>query len=194
MTLLCDLATKYRTDKGGSPGYPHHEYTPIYYELLKDRRETTKNVLEVGIGFPGCGGICPLDYKSGASLFMWEEFFPNANIFGFDVLPETLINQGRIQSFIADSGNPESLASTVFKTGVKKFDLIIDDSVHELGHQSICARALLPYLTADGIYVTEDVVCNHEELESNLPKRGFVYDFPACPAEIIGDLMVARRG
>jgi len=43
MTELCQLATKYGTDKAGW-------YTPVYDLLLSGRRQQVKNVLEIGIG------------------------------------------------------------------------------------------------------------------------------------------------
>lgn len=44
MTPLCELAKKYGTDKCSDV----HNYTPVYYELLKDKN--FKKVLELGIG------------------------------------------------------------------------------------------------------------------------------------------------
>jgi len=49
VTPLCDIAFKYGTDKCPQLG---HSYTPFYYDLLKDKRETIKKVLEFGIGGP----------------------------------------------------------------------------------------------------------------------------------------------
>ena len=79
--ILSELAFKYGTDK--CPQL-NHAYTPFYYELLKDKRQSIKKVLEMGIGnrelqkkyFPHC--------VTGASLFMWKDFFPNAQIYGAD--------------------------------------------------------------------------------------------------------------
>ena len=64
-TPLCKLALKYRSDK--CPKRGKHTYTPYYYDLLKNKKRSTKKVLEIGIG-------------KGASLKMWRDFFPNAKI------------------------------------------------------------------------------------------------------------------
>jgi hypothetical protein len=87
MTPLCELAQKYGTNK-----FEIHGYTPIYYEILKDRK--IKRVLELGIGAPG---LSSGPSEHGASLYMWRDFFPDAEIMGFDILPELMINEGRIE-------------------------------------------------------------------------------------------------
>src|SRR5512138_2368078 len=104
MTELCELSYKYGTDKG----WPH-KYTPVYYEHLNPVRDKVKNVLEVGI----CVTRDIKNGRTGASLFMWEEFFPNANIFGIDIDPASMVNTGRIRSAIADQGDPVSMTAAV---------------------------------------------------------------------------------
>src|SRR3989304_3769693 len=85
VTPLCKLALKYGTDK--CPQLKH-SYTPFYYQLLKDKRREIKKVLEMGIGFfPGMPekkvffdpGL-KRTYHMGASLYMWRDFFPNAQV------------------------------------------------------------------------------------------------------------------
>lgn len=46
-TELCEIAYKYGTDK--CPAVKH-SYTPFYYQLLKDKRQSVKKVLELGVG------------------------------------------------------------------------------------------------------------------------------------------------
>lgn len=136
LTPLCNLALKYGTDK-----QPRHNYTPTYYALLKDRALSTKRVLEIGI-------------KLGASLYMWQDFFPNAQIFGFDFKPQTMIHSGRIKSFLGSQDNRGDLLKAAASG---PFDLIVDDGSHRPAHQLFSALILLPHLAKDGIYVIEDV-------------------------------------
>ena len=70
-TPLCELAYLYKTDKCPQIA---HAYTPYYYELLKDKRESFKKVVELGIGYEWRNS--PEGYKRGASLYMWETSSP----------------------------------------------------------------------------------------------------------------------
>lgn len=141
MTPLCELARKYGTDKCDK-----HNFTPTYHAAFKDRAESVKRVLEVGI-------------KRGASLRMWQEFFPNATIYGVDHNPDTFINHGRIQSFHGDQKDPGSLIECARKaTAAGLLDVIIDDGSHHWSLQLATATALLSFLAPDGIYVIEDVM------------------------------------
>src|SRR4051812_49072919 len=91
MTPLCEIAKKFNCDK-----FKPHHYTPVYYRLLSDRIEQTSRVLEVGIG-------------KGRSVRMWEQFFPNAAIYGIDIQPDYLVNAGRIKSYAGDQANERQM-------------------------------------------------------------------------------------
>lgn len=140
VTELCLLGRKYAADK--SP-LVYHNYTPFYFALWNDRRNDIKRVFELGI-------------NAGASLRMWEEFFPNAEIIGADFKPSLLFNEGRIKSYFADQRSAESLEELVQHLG-KDFDIMIDDGSHEPADQLLTAQILSPLLAKDGIYVIEDV-------------------------------------
>ena len=75
ITPLCKIAFKYGTDKCPQVG---HNYTPFYYELLKDKRKTVKKVLEIGIGSPETMPGGPKHYQKGASLLMWRDFLQHS--------------------------------------------------------------------------------------------------------------------
>lgn len=203
MTPLCDLARKHETDKGGrhyryggGDSDTCHEYTPIYWDLLHEKREQVKRVLEIGI-------------NAGSSLRMWAEFFPNAKIIGVDCNPNCLFQEDRITCVQADQNNPEQLRNAVDWVGGGPFDLIIDDGSHETEHQITSIQTLLPYLTDDGIYVVEDlqIDCRPEIVGDHIP-AGYVWDKIAAPDGIgkahcpcgecrgLGpeQLLVARRG
>lgn len=151
MTELCALAAKWRTDKGG-----YHGYTPFYYELLEGRRQSVRKVLEIGIGTPDMAGHMP-GYKPGASLFMWEEYFPNAQIFGLDLDSSLYVNQGRIKSFYCNQADANSLNEVRGKVG-GDFDLIVDDGSHNPQDQVLSAKILVSLLAPTGLYVIEDVM------------------------------------
>lgn len=177
LTPLCHLAIKHKSDKGGrhlrygdGPCHATHEYTPIYWDLMHMQRELVKSVLEIGVN-RGCG------------LRMWEEFFPNARIIGFDIDRQTLISAGRIECYQADQRNFSSLHNAVRYTNAYPFDLIVDDGSHQLADQALSMETLLPFLADDGVYVIEDIpreVERAEYLSSRVPP-GYDYGtvFPA---------------
>ncbi len=158
-TDLCKLAIKWRTDKTPSI---YHGYTPYYHELLKDRK--IKKMLEIGIGSVKMyEGTCLSSmqhvdgYITGASLYMWQEYFPEAEIYALDVVRDILINDGRIKSYYCDQGSEASLLEAAEKLGTG-FDLIIDDGSHDSPHQILTANTLIPrMLGPGGVYIIEDV-------------------------------------
>ena len=163
VTPLCEIAYKHQTDKG-----EHHGYTPHYWELLKNSREKVTRVLEVGIGY--ASRHHPAYWPFGASLRMWEEFFPRAEIYGMDIAPEVLINKGRIKSFLGDQSNACSLMDTIQKIG-GDFDLIVDDGSHMLEHQVLTAHVYLPFVRHGGFYIIEDVNEHPDNIISRLPAQ-----------------------
>lgn len=150
---LSKLAFKYGTDK--CPQL-NHCYTPFYYQLLKDKRRSIKKVLEMGIGngkhtrkfFPHA--------VTGASLFMWRDFFPNAQIYGADNDPETIFESERIKTYLCDETKREDLLRLINETGTD-IDLFIDDGSHSSNDQQFLCRILMPLFKKDVIYIIEDV-------------------------------------
>jgi hypothetical protein len=144
MTPLCKLSVKYGSDKNIVG------YTPVYYRLLKDRK--VKKVLEIGIS-----GLRALPNNViGASLWMWHDFFSDAQIYGIDIDPRFMLNADRIRSFVADQTKRETLLNVVGATG-GDFDVIIDDGLHDPFNQIVAANCLLPFLAKGGTYFIEDI-------------------------------------
>lgn len=147
MTRLCDLSVKHGSDKfvGG--------FTE-FYDLILGHLNILK-VLEIGIGVPEVMQHVP-GYKAGASLRMWEEYFPGAQIFGMDIQPGAMVNEGRIQSGLFDQRRERDLLSAAEWIG-EGIDLVIDDGDHNPLSQLLGAETLMPYLKNGGLYIIEDV-------------------------------------
>lgn len=149
--MYCDWC-RYRND---SPSIPPCLNTGIKVERL----------LEIGIGFKDLmkpflpAGV---EYVHGSSLKMWEEYFPEAQIFACDIREDTLINEGRIRSVVCDQAEYPSLQHMQLEFGPEPFDLIIDDGSHVPDHQWFTAGHLLPRLSKGGVYVVEDVWDNND--------------------------------
>jgi hypothetical protein len=152
MTELCEIGFKYRTDK--SP-LVQHNYTPVYYEMFKDRRETVKKVVEMGIGYPE-SMFKVKNYITGASLYMWREFFPNAKIYGADIHRGALFTADRIKTYLCDETREKHIKDLIKKTG-KDVDLFVDDGAHYREMQVYLCLTVMPLLKDDVIYSIEDV-------------------------------------
>ncbi len=160
-TELCNVAFRYGTDK--CPQLKH-TYTPFYYELWKDKRDKIKKVLEIGVGhYRGMRHVETIydsglkrQYHRGASLYMWRDFFPNAEIYGADIRPETIFEDERITTYLCDERKKEDLVQLIENTG-PDIDLFIDDASHHLNDQIFACQTLMPLLKNDVTYVIEDV-------------------------------------
>jgi hypothetical protein len=172
---LCTLAKKYVVDKCPSIAakYPTHTYTPEYDKLLGGLRHTVKSVLEIGIGNkPLMCDIIP-DYVPGCSLKMWRDYFPNAAIYGCDIVESVLFSDERIKTFYVDQSNSaslETLRESVYKdAGATQIDFIIDDGSHQKDHQQTTFETLWSALSVGGIYIIEDVGAGYMDYFEQLP-------------------------
>jgi hypothetical protein len=177
--MLCTLAKKYNVDKCPNiiSKYPTHTYTPIYNLILGSMRNSTKNVLEIGIGnVPLMSGIID-NYKPGCSLRMWRDYFPSATIYGCDIDTSVLFTEDRIKTFPVDQSSEVSLENMITTIDVSGFEFIIDDGSHIPDHQEISFKALWKHVRVDGIYIIEDVAASSMERMSHLPEK---YGFSNC--------------
>ena len=168
-TWLCRLARKYRTDKTPSV---LHSYTP-YYDLILQGKPVHR-VLEIGIGYLEDMPHIE-EYAAGASLRMWRDYFPRAEIVGIDCDPRAMVNEDRITSYRCNTTSGKEWRSRLPDLGFEswqlvtgewrtcdtqpgvKFDFIVDDGSHAPEDQIATTRHAMPLLASDGIYIIEDV-------------------------------------
>ena len=151
-TPLCTLAEQHRVDK--CPQL-NHSYTPEYDKILSPIRDTARLVVEIGIGTPEI--MCPLvgeAYRPGASLRMWRDYFPAAQILGCDIRRDVMFQEDRIQCRLVDQSDRESLKALSFPTAP---DLLLDDGSHVPVHMRLTFEVLWPSLKTGGFYIIEDV-------------------------------------
>jgi cephalosporin hydroxylase len=141
MSDLIQLVNSEKTDKNTV-----HSYLPVYEVLLKNKKNTCKNVIEVGI-------------KDGGSIKLWHDYFPNAQIYGCDIENETTMwdeikNNNRIKLF-----NSINAYDPLFINQIKdiQFDFAIDDGPHTLNSMIQFIQLYLPLIKEDGILIVEDV-------------------------------------
>jgi Methyltransferase domain len=147
MSLLNELGIKHRTDKGthgkrGEEGRGHN-YLRTYERHLPRDRHAVRRVLEIGV-------------QRGASIRMWEEYFPNAQIYGLDIAESALSVTGeRIMIRLVDQSDATALEA--FATEFGPFDLIVEDGSHVWSHQITSLKTLLKHVAAGGRYIVEDL-------------------------------------
>ena len=148
---LVDLVDNTRTDKNTD-----HSYLEVYDVLLKSKKYSAQNVLEVGIGDGNQGAT------NGGSIKLWNDYFPNATVHALDILPINRIWDGikghpRIQLYASfDAYNANSVKIN-FADKNLKFDFVIDDGPHSLESMVSFINLYLPLLTEDGILIIEDI-------------------------------------
>jgi hypothetical protein len=162
-TELCALAMKYGADKCPQIG---HCYTPFYYELLKPHQKTFKKILEFGVGNKRIFEAIP-GYQIGASLRMWRDFFPNAQVYGADIASGSVFKDERLETFHCDETKEDQIKALIKKIG-SDIDLFIDDCSHHVDLQMGLLRYIKPLLKKDVIYILED--CGHI--------RAVMHEFP----------------
>ena len=138
---LTQLVNSEKTDKNTI-----HSYLPLYELLLKNKKNTCKNVVEVGI-------------KDGGSIKLWHDYFPNATIYGCDIQDETTIwneikNNDKIKLFTSINAY-----EPLFVNQIKDilFDFAIDDGPHTLDSMIQFINLYLPLMNEDGILIIENI-------------------------------------
>jgi hypothetical protein len=135
---LDEIAIKHGTDKSSRC----HNYTVLYEQMFGAAREEPLKILEIGVA-------------EGASLRMWCDFFPNAEIHGIDVNPDCKVfADNRITIHIGKQGDKDFLDSI----GID-FDIVIDDGSHQVSDQIFTFKCLWP--NTKMVYIVEDVYSSY---------------------------------
>jgi SAM-dependent methyltransferase len=162
LAALCD---KYDSDKGSnlSDGHPYpwspHSYADFYTMLFQHRRNEVSAVFECGIGTSNkaiSANMGP-DGRPGASLRVWKEYFPNANIYGADIDKSILFEESRIKTFFMDQTNALEICETFENIGNILFDVIIDDGLHTFDAGRVLFESAWSRIAPGGVYIIEDV-------------------------------------
>lgn len=162
LAALCDI---YGSDKReiALSGHPYpwtsHTYTDFYESLFDHCREHVRRVFECGIGTnnPKIASNMGATGRPGASLRVWKEYFPNAEIYGADIDRDILVREDRITTFHVDQTLPVAIRAMWEEIGVADFDIIIDDGLHTFEAGQCLFEHSFSRLRKGGIYVIEDV-------------------------------------
>tara|TARA_B100001059_G_scaffold205480_1_gene215564 strand:- start:56 stop:805 length:750 start_codon:yes stop_codon:yes gene_type:complete len=168
--ILSELCEKYGSDKGfinididKKPYKWHpHTYTTYYHSMFNLSRENIKYVFECGLGTnnPNFKSNMTENGIPGASHRVWRDYFFNAKIYGGDIDKSVLFEEDRIKTFYVDQLDTNSIKSMWKNIEVEKFDIIIDDGLHEPEANYNFFINSFHKLKKNGVFVIEDVPNN----------------------------------
>jgi hypothetical protein len=139
-----------------------HSYLEFYENEFQKVRNKQINFLEIGI-------------QTGSSMFLWKEFFKNAQIVGIDntdshLLPEYSSKKEDFKNvlYIFEDAYQEKVARIL-----PEFDIIIDDGPHSLESQKKFIELYLSKLKSGGVMIIEDLqdISWAHELLSTVPDQ-----------------------
>lgn len=136
-----EVAHRHNTDKARviHSGAAGHGYMDTYQEALGEAR--VEALLELGV-------------DQGASLRMWSDLFPGADIIGVD-LYERERETGRGVVVVGDAADQRFCEMVAREHG--PFDVIVDDASHVPAQVVSSFSALFGHLTPGGVYAIEDL-------------------------------------
>ena len=125
-----------------------HGYSSHYVSQISHLKNKNINILEIGS-------------YAGASAAAFVKYFPNANIFCFDVnISNFKYESKKIHVYGLDINNEKKvmkILNNIFNIHqFNYFDLIIDDGSHNLKDILFSLNYFFKYLKNSGIYVIED--------------------------------------
>lgn len=130
---LNNIGLKYGTDKA-----TYHKYLDFYQKHLP-KRTFKGRLLEIGV-------------MDGASLRMWREYYPKAEIIGVDNAMQVDLRIEDVGLVEIDATNPIELKE------LGMFDIIIDDGSHKTADQQATFDHLFNnQLNKGGFYILEDL-------------------------------------
>ena len=157
---LCEIGRKYDTDKSSqrndvTDNRHCHPYTLFYDGLFKNKRSENLTIAELGI----------LD---GGSLRMLQEYFTNAEIYGFEYNDYFINNfkekydNERITLSNIDVTNKDSIKNAFGELNIL-YDIIIEDTTHQFEDQIRVIENTYQYLKPGGILIIEDIFKSYDE-------------------------------
>ena len=157
MKELTTLGKKYNTDKHDE-NHTHRglSYLDVFQLFFEQFKNKPINLLEIGV-------------REGRSLRVWYDYFPNAKIYGLDILPKCKQYENigsRVKIFTGDQNNKNVLQEIVDDAG--NFDIVIDDGSHINDHMVASCNFLLPHVNKNGIYIIEDLVNSYRDVTEDV--------------------------
>lgn len=133
MTKISEILAKVETDK-----ISFHQYGTAYDDIFsKFDRLAPLNILEVGT-------------QKGGSLLAWKEYFPNANVYGVDII-DVVLDKYRTDTVTRIISDIKDWKNDI------EWDIVIDDGSHWLPDVIYVISQYSAKLKDKGVIVIEDV-------------------------------------
>ncbi len=120
-----------------------HTYLRHYEYLLAKEADRVTAVLEIGLG-------------DGSSLRTWLELFPNAHVYGIDVVRHFDWDLTHPRVTVHQLDQMDSHIGGLFPPGF--LDVVVDDGLHLPEYQAASVEYLWPCLKPGGWYFIEDII------------------------------------
>jgi hypothetical protein len=133
---------------GHTDKHTTHSYDWFYEPLLRHKKESAKQVLEIGVSDFG-----------GGDLTAFGLYFANAQVHGIDIKPTGNSHGKNVTVHVGNGYDPEFLKQF---DGIE-WDVVLDDGPHTKESQVFALNYFHTKLAPEGILLVEDVV------ESNIP-------------------------
>lgn len=151
---LDDLFNKYSSDKGSN----HHNYSPVYEQILNSVKDKSGVLLEFGIG-----GYNYTD-RGGGDLLAFREYLSNYYIHGVDIYDKSFLeSEADIKTHIGSQTDADFITSLIYEIGNPS--IIIDDASHNNYKTIRTFEICFPLLKEGGFYVIEDVHTSYWDSE-----------------------------
>lgn len=150
MKTLDQIFNEHGTDKGSAHPIVSHGYAPFYHFLLHTLRALPIKLLEIGVG-------------GGESIQSWLEYFPEATVYGVDIVKNTNPwntpgnSPDPRYNFIHNDQNDRTGWACFLADAGDGFTVIIDDGSHENTGIVTSFECLWPALAVGGFYFIEDL-------------------------------------
>jgi predicted O-methyltransferase YrrM len=157
---LCVIGSNYDTDKSSqrqnvSDSRHCHPYTLFYDGLFRNKKHEKLKMAELGI-------------LEGGSLRMWQEYFENTEIYGFEYADHYInhykdnFNMDRITLSKIDVTSQQSISQTFSELDIQ-YDIIIEDTTHQFEDQIRVIENTYTFLKPGGVMIIEDVFKSYDE-------------------------------
>lgn len=165
--------------RNASDKYWVHGYDRYYDQHFAAIRKRAKRLCEVGL-------------LNGASLALWRDYFPRAELVGFDLTDKWRRFAGELKNCRVIQGDETAEADVEHLIEAGPFDAVIDDGSHDPSHQRQLFEWLWPSVRQYGYYVIEDIYRSFAPQPST-GSMGSIGSNPSClPAGLESAIFTAR--
>lgn len=152
---LDQIAIKHGTDKATVHEKSNpHGYAPYYEQVFEQFRWHSIKLLEIGVG-------------GGESIRTWLEYFPQAKVYGVDVVHGTnpwntvKAETDARYTFVTGDQSCEVFWKCFIADYGKDWAIVVDDGGHTSGQVITTFKSLWPVMAPGGVYCIEDLAVGY---------------------------------